>query len=230
MSLTSILGKIFESLVKDKILEHLLKHKLIKDSQHGFTKGRSCLTNLLEYLETVTSLLDDNQPVDVIYLDFAKAFDKVPHGRLAAKLEALGIGGNVLNWIKNWLTNRRQRVNINGELSSWIAVLSGVPQGSVLGPLLFLIFINDIDENVISKLWKFADDSKICHGVKNENDAKIIQSDLKLLFKWSVDWQMLFNVEKCVVLHMGYNNQKFEYEMGGNKLKSVDQEKDLGVL
>ena len=110
----------------------------------------------------MTKVLDEGDPLDIIYLDFAKAFDKVPHKRLIKKLEAHGIAGNVSRWIKNWLTDRRQRVNINGKTSNWANVLSGVPQGSVLGPLLFLIYINDIDDGIISKIWKFADDTKIC--------------------------------------------------------------------
>jgi hypothetical protein len=230
VSLTSILGKILESIIKDKILKHLIKFKLITDTQHGFTKGRSCLTNLLEYLETITKYLDDKHPVDIIYLDFAKAFDKVPHKRLLKKLKSHGISKSVVNWIENWLSDRRQKVNINGKFSSWIDVLSGVPQGSVLGPLLFLIFINDIDENIISKLWKFADDSKLCNRVDNELDAETVRSDLKKLFNWSVDWQMLFNVEKCIVMHMGNKNKHFNYEMGGINLKSIEKERDLGVI
>ena len=119
--------------------------------------------------------VDDGVPVDVIYLDFAKAFDKVPHARLLKKLEAHGIGGQYARWTKNWLADRRQRVNINGKVSGWAEEKSGVPQGSVLGPLLFLIFINDIDDGIISKIWKFADDSKICNKVCNEADAETIK-------------------------------------------------------
>jgi ribonuclease P/MRP protein subunit RPP40 len=230
VSLTSILCKILESIIKDKIVEHLQVFNLINDSQHGFMKGRSCLTNLLEYLETVTKLLDEGVPVDVIYLDFAKAFDKVPHARLLKKLEAHGIGGHFTRWIKNWLGGRRQRVNINGKLSGWANVMSGVPQGSVLGPLLFLIFINDIDDGIMSKIWKFADDSKICSSVVDETDAELVQKDLKNLFNWSEDWQMLFNIDKCIVLHMGCKNQMHRYELGGKELKSVEQERDLGII
>ena len=230
VSLTSIVCKLLESINKDRIVMHLNTFNLINTTQHGFRKGRSCLTNLLEYLETVTKFLDDGVPVDVIYLDFAKAFDKVPHARLLKKLEAHGIGGQYARWIKNWLADRKQRVNINGKVSGWAEVKSGVPQGSVLGPLLFLIFINDIDEGIISKIWKFADDSKICNKVCNEADTEIISGDLKKLFQWSEDWQMLFNVDKCIVLHMGSRNQRGKYEMGGKELNSVEQERDLGVI
>ena len=230
VSLTSIVCKIMESIIKDRVVEHLQKFSLLNDSQHGFMKGKSCLTNLLEYLENVTKTLDGGDPLDVIYLDFAKAFDKVPHKRLILKLEAHGISGNISKWIQQWLTGRKQQVNINGKISSWADVLSGVPQGSVLGPLLFLIYINDIDEGVVSKLWKFADDSKICSKVRNEADADILRNDLNKLFKWSQDWQMLFNVEKCVVMHMGGKNLNYAYELGGRVLNSTKRERDLGII
>ena len=154
----------------------------------------------------------------------------MPHRRLLKKLEMHGIGGNVARWITNWLARRRQRVSLNGKVSSWIDVISGVPQGSVLGPLLFLIFINDIDEGIVSKLWKFADDSKICNKVTNNMEAEIVRSDLNKLFQWSKDWQMLFNIEKCVVIHMGNKNSSFDYKLGGFKIKSTDVERDLGIL
>ena len=112
------------------------------------------------FFEEITKLLDKGEAVYLIYLDFAKAFDKVPHCRLFKKLEAHGVGGNVLNWIKEWLSNRRQKVCIDGEFSDWANVTSGVPQGSVLGPVLFLIYINNIDENLMSKIGKFAYDTK----------------------------------------------------------------------
>ena len=188
------------------------------------------MSNLLEYLETVTKLLDEGVPVDVIYLDFAKAFDKVPHARLLKKLEEHGIEGDFTRWIKNWLEGRRQRVNISGKLSGWANVLGGVPQGSVLGPLLFLIFMNDIDDGIMSKIWKIADDSKICSRVVDETDAKVVQKDLINLFNWSEDWQMLFNIDKCIVLHIGCKNQTHRYQLGGKELKSVEQERDLGII
>jgi hypothetical protein len=230
VSLTSVVCKIMERIVKDNIVEHLKEQDIIKGSQHGFTKGRSCLTNLLEFFEEVFEKIDEGKPVDVIYLDFAKAFDKVPHKRLAKKLQACGISGQVLKWIESWLSDRRQKVGIGEKHSRWTAVLSGVPQGSVLGPLLFVLFINDIDDGILSKISKFADDTKLCRAVSNEEEAEILQEDLGKMFRWSQDWQMLFNLEKCSVMHMGRRNQEFAYEMGGKALRVSDEERDLGVI
>jgi len=168
--------------------------------------------------------------VDLIYLDFAKAFDKVPHKRLAKKLQACGIEGCLLNWVTNWLKGRRQQVRVMGKNSSWIDVTSGVPQGSVLGPLLFVIFINDIDEGIVSKISKFADDTKLCAKVNNEEEANTLRNDLERLYKWSEDWNMLLNVDKCAVMHMGRKNIGFEYGMGDRKLRTTEEEKDLGVI
>jgi len=156
--------KIFKSIIRDVIAQHLEIQLLINNSQRGFRKGRSYLTNLLEFLDKVTSCVDGDS-VDVIFLDFAKAFDKVSYIKLILKLKAHGINGELLDWIKEWLHQRTQRVSIRGVSSDWIDVLSEVPQGSVLGRVLFLIFINDLDIGIKSWILKFADDTKIFNRV-----------------------------------------------------------------
>ena len=230
VSLTSIVGKVLESLIKDGIMQFLEEQKLIKDTQHGFTSGRSCLTNLLDFFESVTKELDEGNNVDLVYLDFCKAFDKVPHQRLIKKLEAHGINGKIKSWVEHWLSNRRQRVCVDGELSDWANVSSGVPQGSVLGPVLFLIYINDLDNGILSKLGKFADDSKLCRDISSTADVNILENDLAHLEKWSVRWQMKFNTEKCSVMHLGKGNPQNQYRLGNVMLSSSDEERDLGVL
>ena len=170
VSLTSVICKLLERLIKDHMVEFLVKHKLLNSSQHGFLKARSCLTNMLCFLEEITKWIDVGSPVDIIYLDFQKAFDKVPHQRLLLKLKAHGIGDSITDWIEQWLTDRRQRVVVDGEVSNWKSVLSGVPQGSVLGPILFLIYINDLDDSITSNVLKFADDTKLFRKVNTDGD------------------------------------------------------------
>ena len=232
ISLTSIICKILESIIHRSIVAHLKQYDLINSSQHGFRQHRSCLTNLLEYLETLTSLIDAGHNVDVFYLDLSKAFDRVPHQRLLAKLKCHGIDGKIFNWVKSWLSDRKQRTVLNGHCSSWSAVSSGVPQGSVLGPLLFIIFINDIDnavDIVHCALFKFADDTKGVHIVNSKEDATRLQLALDNLHKWSVEWQMLFNLDKCHILHFGSTNLCHAYNINGHMLASVEEEKDLGI-
>lgn len=229
VSLTSHASKIMESLIKDSIMNHLTTHQLIRESQHGFTPKRSCLTNLLLFLDKVTKYIDESHPVDVLYLDFSKAFDKVPHLRLLKKLHAHGIGENISKWIEAWLCHREQRVTLAGTSSGWSAVTSGVPQGSVLGPTLFILYINDIDEGVSSHISKFADDTKLIRKVGTAGEALALQDDLNRLYEWSKDWQMLFNTAKCKCLHFGFNNPRHEYFLGGGLIASTMQEKDLGV-
>ena len=230
ISLTSVVCKILESIIVDLMTDHIERNKLMLDSQHGFRHGRSCLSNLLGFFHDMFSIYDKTRAVDVLYLDFQKAFDKVPHDKLMMKVRALGIIEEVADWIQDWLSDREQRVVINGEASEWAHVTSGVPQGSVLGPLLFIIYINDIDVGLTSKLAKFADDTKLGINAADEVAVQGLQDDLHKLSKWSEDWQMPFNVEKCKVMHIGYNNQNAEYLLSGKEVQSVDQEKDLGVI
>ena len=203
---------------------------IIKESQPGFVNNRSCLNNLLVLMEEVTNYVDSGQPVDILYLDFQKAFDKVPHSRLLMKLAAHGINENVMKWIEGWLCGRRQRVVLNGQVSERKDILSGVQQGSVLGPILFVIYINDIDENVSSRILKSADDTEICHKVHTHEPINSLHCDLCNLFSWSTNWQMLFNIEKCKVMHLGFNNFHATYHMDGLQLQTVSDEKDLEVI
>ena len=230
VSLTSVPGKILESIIAEDIMEHLESNNLISNSQHGFRRGRSCLTNLLEFFHDMFSMYDKSRAIDILYLDFQKAFDKVPHKRLMAKVRSHGIIGEVADWIEDWLTGRKQRVVINGSASPWRDVTSGVPQGSVLGPLLFIIYINDLDQGLLSRISKFADDTKVGINAKDVSEIKQGQDDLKKIGKWSQDWQMPFNLEKCKVMHVGQGNSKERYELLGKELKTCDEEKDLGVV
>ena len=229
VSLTSVICKLLERLIKNHMLDFLVKHKLLNSSQHGFLKARSCLTNMLCFLEEITKWIDVGLPVDIIYLDFQKAFDKVPHQRLLLILKAHGIGDSITDWIEQWLTDRRQRVVVDGEVSTWKSVLSGVPQGSVLGPILFLIYINDLDDSITSNVLKFADDTKLFRKVNTDGDKQHLQNDLDSLVKWSDKWQMLFNFGKCKCLHTGHGNLNVNYKMGDTVLGTTVKEKDLGV-
>ena len=163
------------------MVDFLERNNLLKDTQHGFQRGRSCLTNLLEYTEIISKWVDGGSPVDVIYLDFQKAFDKVPHQRLI-KLKWHGMGVNIVKWIQNWLTDRKQRVSVEGDTSEWTAVHSRVPQGSVLGPLLFLIYIDDLEDGVASNILKFADDTNIFRRVQTRQECHTLQEDLNRFF------------------------------------------------
>jgi len=232
VSLTSICCKIMESCLKDSISKHLEEQNLITSTQHGFYRGRSCTTNLLEFMEQVTELVDKGNPVDIVYLDFAKAFDKVPHGRLVKKLESLGIAGNILKWIQSWLLGRRQRVVISGSGSQWKEVQSGVPQGSVLGPTLFIIYNNDIDLEVAPPVFlnKFADDTKAARSVQTESDKQELQQSLDRMCEWADNWGMEFNIKKCKIMHVGRNNPRFQYKMKEQDLEETEQETDIGVI
>ena len=167
--------------------------------------------------------------MNVVYLYFQKAFDKVPYPRLLLKLKAHGICNGVINWIETWLTHRRQRVTVDGDISNWKSVLSGVPQGSVISPIRFLIYINDLEDDIFSKVLKFADDAKVFRKVINDTDKQSLQDDLDKLVKWSEKWQMLVNLEKCKCIHIGHGNTGEEYKMGDAVLGRTTQETDLGV-
>ena len=171
--------------------------------------------------------MDDGSPVDVIYLDFQKAFDKVPHQRLILKLKSHGMGNSIVNWIEQWLTDRRQRVVVDEEVSIWKSALGGVPQGSILGTILFLLYINDLEEGVTGKMLKFADDSKLFTKTKEIGDKQKIQDAIDKIVKWSEKWRMLFNFGTRKCQHAGPGNTGVNYEMGGTILSKTGKEKIL---
>ncbi len=211
VSLTSVPCKVMERIIKKAMVSHLEENNLLTSLQHGFRSGRSCLTQLLEYFEDLEDALDDGDSVDVVYLDCKKAFDTVPHRRLLSKIQAVGIGGDILGWIMSFLNERRQRVSSRGAHSQWLRVWSGVPQGSVLGPILFLIFINDLLDNIQATGKLFADDAKIYKRIKAPQDGESLQNDINRLLEWSNNWLLQFNQEKCKVMHLGKRNPGHDY-------------------
>jgi len=229
ISLTSVTCKVLESLIRDHILTHLLNNNLLSPHQHGFIPNRSCNTQLVSVIDKWTSSIQSGIPIDVIYFDFRKAFDTVPHSRLLLKLEAYGITGNLLDWIQSFLVQRKQRVVINGEFSPWSSVKSGVPQGSVLGPLLFAIYVNDLPTIVKSSLVLFADDTKLFRCIKSLYDVKELQKDIDALYCWSKQWLLSFNITKCKVLRIGTHQYLISYKLNGTTIENVDCIRDLGI-
>jgi hypothetical protein len=233
VSLTSVVCKLMETMVREAVLEHLRRHDLLSKKQFGFINGRSTTLQLLVYLDKCREVLSRGGTVDSVYLDFAKAFDTVPHRRLLGKLEAYGIRGSLLKWVKSFLCGRTQQVAVNGAFSSTQPVLSGIPQGSVLGPLLFVVYINDLPNNLSSSVLMFADDTKPFREMKSEEDFRVLQCDLDLLEEWSNKWLLSFHPNKCKVLTIGKHEnilRGFPYKLLGEELEHVFEEKDLGVI
>ena len=234
VSLLCILMKVLEGMVRDRWLKFLEDNEILSTKQFGFRKGRSCITNLLSFYSRVIDTVDQKGGwVDCVYLDLKKAFDKVSHRRLMWKMENQGgLGGKLLEWMKSYLTGRKMKTVVRGKCSEWAEVGSGVPQGSVLAPLMFLTFINDLPVGVRSYVNLFADDAKIMRQVRNHEDCQYLQQDLDVLHEWSKKWKMEFNTNKCHVLEMGRSKHRphARYNLGGEELKSTDREKDLGVV
>ena len=235
VSLTSIVCKCLEICVRNHIVSHMTKNNLFSPQQFGFIRGRSTVLQLLNVMNLWTSALDRDETIDTIYLDFLKAFDTVPHRRLLGKIESFGITGHTLRWVQAFLTDRIQQVHVNGAHSEWANVTSGIPQGSVLGPILFVLYINDLPSNINSNVYMFADDTKIFNNIKSPEDQVILQKDLDILAKWSDKWLLRFHPNKCKVMHLGKPlDQQYVYTLNTNDIpyaiEYIVEEKDIGVV
>ena len=235
VSLTSIICKLFEKFIKDSLNKHLINNNILSQEQFGFVSGRNTITQLLVTINDWMIELDNNNIVDAAYMDFRKAFDTVPHQRLITKLKSYNINGPILNWIISFLSERSQYVKINNSTSKNHKVTSGVPQGSVLGPTLFIYFINDLPNvNHNSNIKIFADDTKAYNSIKNQEDVNNLQNVIDEMFLWTQKWLLKFNKDKCKILHIGKNNPKNKYYVGNEndrlELNETDLEKDLGVF
>ena len=229
VSLTSVMSKLLEHIVCCNMMKHLEENKILTSLNHGFRTGYSCETQLGITIDDLTRNFDKGLQTDIAILDFSKAFDTVPHNRLLHKLNAYGVKGPLHKWIHSFLCNRRMKVVTEGVQSSEAIVTSGVPQGTVLGPILFLCHINDLPEAVSSSVRLFADDCLLYRPIKNQEDHLKLQEDLKSLQKWADDWGMRFNASKCYILSIKNKSPHF-YELNNTILKEVPTNPYLGVM
>ena len=233
ISLTSITCKILEHIICSQIMSHFDRNNILTDAQHGFRKRRSCITQLIISTHELLTGIDKGEQHNAILLDFSKAFDKVPHHRLLRKLQYYGIHNQTFNWIQDFLTDRTQRVVLEGCTSETANVTSGVPQGSVIGPLLFLIYINDLPDSVspATSTKLFADDCLLYRNIKTVEDARNLQNDLDALQRWEADWLMEFNPKKCKILTVTNKRNPLQhtYQIHNEALEEVPTAKYLGI-
>lgn len=231
ISLTCICCKLLEHIVCSNIMKHADNHNILYPLQHGFRKSRSCVSQLIEFIDDVSSALDAGRQSDVLVMDFSKAFDKVNHSLLLHKLRYYGISEPVIAWLEDLLDNRKQSVLVEGEMSGPLDVRSGVPQGSVIGPCLFLFYINDIPIGLESTVRLFADDTIVYMTVDSNADCTRLQNDLDKLAIWEDRWHMAFHPAKCNVLSITNNKNviHYPYTLHGRQLERVTKAKYLGV-
>ena len=235
VSLTSQLAKLLERIVRWYLVKYMELNNAFPESQHGFRSNRSTVSQLLEHYDDIISALEEGSNIDIIMLDFSKAFDKINISILLKKLKFLGIGGNIAKWTANFLIKRKQKVIVNKQSSKWSEVKSGVPQGSILAALFFLIYISDIgDEIEHSSIASYADDSKVKRNIKVRSDAEKLQSDLTKVYKWTDKNLMQFNITKFEILRIGKQEtlkaETFYKTPDDTLIKENDVVKDLGVL
>jgi len=219
-----------EQMVPEPMQRPMEDREVIRDSQHGLTKGKSCLTNLVAFYDGVTKSEYKGKTMEVIYPNFCKTFDTITHNILPSKIERYGFDGWTVWRMRDWLDSQIQRVVINGSVSSWRLATSGFPQESILGQALFNIFINDTDGRIECTLRNFADDRKLSSVVDTLEGRDGIQRDLDKLEKWACVDLMMFNKAKCKILHMGWGNPHYQYRLEDEGNESSSVEKDLGVL
>lgn len=231
ISLTCISCKLMERIICESIICYLTKHKLISNDQHGFLRKRSTATQLIRVVKYYVEALDSGKSVDVIFLDLRKAFDSVCHDKLLTKLQGYGFSDNLIIWISAFLGNRFARVKCGNSFSDYLPVISGVPQGSILGPILFLLYINDLSDVIqFCNLGLFADDSKLYKVVNNDLDYNLFQSDLNNISDWLRKWQLSVNEDKCQHLHVGRANLNYTFFLNRVAINRADIVRDLGIL
>ncbi len=232
ISLLSLVSKVFERCVYNQLISHISTQ--LHHLQFGFLRGKSTTSQLLHVLQDIHKALENRSQVDVVYLDFAKAFDKVRHNLLLTKLHKFGIRGELLCWLKDYLSGRHQRVTVLGETSGLVPVLSGVPQGSILGPLLFLVYVNDLPHCISgeSTVAMFADDTKCYRPVRDLSDCDELQNDLNDLVNWCTTWKMDLNQSKCGIMSITRSRQPIttKYTLQDNPMKPLTHQKDLGIV
>jgi hypothetical protein len=228
VSLTSVSCKLLEHVICHHLRSHLERYNILTDKNHGFRSGFSCETQLLNTMDDLLKTHDAGVQTDVAILDFSKAFDTVPHAKLLSKLSHYGIKGPIHDWISTFLSKRTMKVVVEGESSEEAPVESGVPQGTVLGPLLFLCHINDLPNGVKSSVRLFADDCLVYREIHCLQDHITLQEDLQRLEIWAKQWGMRFNPSKCYILPTKTKSSYF-YKLNNEILKTVDQNPYLGV-
>ena len=232
VSLTSHIIKLFERVLRVKLIDYIESNEILTNYQYGFRQGRSCMSQLIHHYENLISILEENENADALYLDMSKAFDKVDHAILLKKLESIGIKGKIHQWLTSFLTNREQYVLVNGKKSETGKVMSGVPQGTVLGPLLFILYINDLPKYIKNcYLMIFADDSKIIRAINSMEDRVLFSEDIQSVTEWAVHNKMELNKLKYQLLEYGQNEDlKMPYNIDETTKISKDSTvKDLGV-